>query len=236
MQRLIAGFLGFIFLLGCHSGPPKGIIAQEKMVSVLTDVHLADGYVSSVPMDSVQILRNSLYAGIYEKYDTDSAGLRHSLEYYSAQPQVYDSMYSNVKSKLQGLVDSEQAKETAKMKAIQRVDSIRNAHVRDSLNRIVRDSADFKLKRHLLYWLRADSASHLKPGVWTKETAAADFLTPIGLQWLPSVPAGKAEPVPAKPQISAPLERNRLEQMKPLRPIGMPTPSGLRKLERKVSK
>src|SRR5690606_5451110 len=105
MQRLINGILVLIFFAGCGERPPRGVIPEKKMVAVLMDVHLADAYSSSVPADSVKVIQNSLYEGIYHKYGTDSAGLRASLEYYASRPQVMDAFYSKVNEQLQKLVD-----------------------------------------------------------------------------------------------------------------------------------
>lgn len=175
MRRLIYGLLGLIFFAGCNSGTPKGVIAEKNMVAVLKDMHLADGYVGSVPSDSVKILTNSLYGGIYKKYHTDSAGLRASIAYYAAQPQLFDAMYTQVQDQLQQLVDSAAQKEEVKQREIQRKDSVRYALKRDSLRKVQRDSADLKIKQHLLYWVSADS-SQLKPGPWAKETAHFSLL------------------------------------------------------------
>src|SRR5690606_7852389 len=96
MQGFIKGILVLIFFAGCGEQPPRGIIPEKKMTAVLMDVHLADAYSGSVPMDSMNALQRSLYEGIYQKYGTDSTGLRASLEYYASRPQIMDALYSKV--------------------------------------------------------------------------------------------------------------------------------------------
>ena len=210
MQGFIKGILVLIFFAGCGERPPRDVIPEKKMVAVLMDVHLADAYSSSVPMDSMRALQNSLYEGIYQKYGTDSTGLRASLEYYASRPQIMDALYSKVNDGLQKLVDREQDIENEKMRQTQIQDSIRLAAEQDSLRKVARDSADFKEKRYLLHWLHGDSVK-LKPGEWTKERYREDFLNrfgyPVGHEWPAEetvVPADSAAtpipaPVPGRP-------------------------------------
>lgn len=228
MQRLINGILVLIFFTGCGEQPPRGVIPEKKMVAVLMDVHLADAYSSSVPADSIKVIQNSLYEGLYHKYGTDSAGLRASLEYYASRPQIMDAFYSKVNEELQKLVNREQDIENEKMRQEQIRDSIRTAIETDSLRRIARDSADFKEKRYLLHWLHADSVK-LKPGAWDRYRYREDFMTRFGdPAWLTlgavqdtvkadtARAAATGQPANADPDsLATPQEKSLKKQIKP---------------------
>ncbi len=226
MQGFIKGILVLIFFAGCGERSPRGIIPEKKMTAVLMDVHLADAYSSSVPMDSMRALQHSLYEGIYQKYGTDSTGLRASLEYYASRPQIMDALYSKVNQGLQKLVDREQDIENEKMRQVQIQDSIRLAAEQDSLRKIARDSADFKEKRYLLHWLHADSVK-LKPGEWTKERYRGDFLNRFGYPVWHELPAedttapadsvGAIVPAPVSGQISGAVHDTLSKPAQPLK-------------------
>ncbi|WP_160166630.1 DUF4296 domain-containing protein [Arcticibacter svalbardensis] len=137
-----------IFFIACDSGrTPKGIIAEKEMIDVLTDVHLVDGYASVMYADSSRNAIAALYMAIYKKHNTDSVGIRKSLEYYSRHPDELTVMYESVNTKLKALEKREtdlevakQLKEQAKfdkerklqdLKNKLKLDSVRN----DSLNK-----------------------------------------------------------------------------------------------------
>ncbi|WP_423149635.1 DUF4296 domain-containing protein [Rubrolithibacter danxiaensis] len=114
MNRLIPLLLLLFFFQSCSDTVPNGIIAKEKMVNALTDIHLADGYVNSVPPDSARNVTPVLYQSIYKKYNTDSAGFAQSLKYYTKSNELKD-MYLIVQKKLDSLQKKEE-KEAEKMR------------------------------------------------------------------------------------------------------------------------
>lgn len=108
MKRLLALFLGVIFWVSCNNKPmPEGLIEREKMVNVLTDVHVVEGYSGTV-MDAdtmKQVLANYMNL-VYKKHQIDSLQFKKSLKYYSANPKLLNEMYGEVLRKL----DSQQKK------------------------------------------------------------------------------------------------------------------------------
>ncbi|WP_462265099.1 DUF4296 domain-containing protein [Mucilaginibacter sp.] len=88
-----------IFLTACGGKKvPPGIIRQDSMVSLLTDVHIVDGSlytVSQVP-DSVNKYAMGRYARVFQQHRTDSAQFRKSLLYYSKHPDRLDEVYTGV--------------------------------------------------------------------------------------------------------------------------------------------
>ena len=105
MKRLILVFLILIFFIACGKRTPKQrIIEQDKMVSVLTDIHLVDGYLTSfVQADTLKQKASNLYTAVYKHHKIDSLTYKRSLEYYSRDPKVLDTIYDQVGEKLEQL-------------------------------------------------------------------------------------------------------------------------------------
>ena len=121
MKRLIPGFFVLIFLVACaRQHVPEGIIDNDKMVSVLTDIHLVDSYVSSAAYDTTTQPAKNYYKVVYEKYKIDSVEFQKSLRYYSRQPELLDTMYYQVLQKLERKERRENLKQQIKIKAEQR--------------------------------------------------------------------------------------------------------------------
>lgn len=167
MTRLLIVILSVFLLVACNKEKvPEGIIARKKMVPLLCDFHLAEGYLSSLPIDSSRLLTKNYYASIFKKYNTDSAGFNKSLVFYSKDPRVLSEIYGEVQKRLQQYQTDEQAKIDAKMRKVFVADSIKSALVRDSLDKIKGDSLNFRMTKNLLYWKHADSVK-LKPKPWS---------------------------------------------------------------------
>lgn len=115
MKRLLLLFFIIIFLSACKSGDsPKGVLDKEEMIDVLTSVHLADGYATSLYTDSSRNKIAALYAAIYKKHNTDSVGIRRSLEYYSRNPAELKIMYETITKNLENLEKEQRAIEEKK--------------------------------------------------------------------------------------------------------------------------
>ncbi|PWS29252.1 hypothetical protein DHW03_05375 [Pedobacter yonginense] len=125
MRRLL-WVLAIVFLaLGCRPGKPKDILEPEEMEKILYDIHIVDGYLSTVYIpDSARKLGSEYYNGIYKKFDTDSAQYTRSLAYYYQNPEDLEKIYKNISSKI--------SKEKIK---IDKADSVAQAKIRkaDSL-------------------------------------------------------------------------------------------------------
>ncbi|NEU07954.1 DUF4296 domain-containing protein [Flavihumibacter sp. R14] len=118
MKRLIPGFFVLIFVAACaRNDVPQGIIESDKMISVLTDVHLVDSYVSSAAYDSTTRPIKMYYKVVYQKYKIDSVTFQKSLRYYSRQPEVLDTMYYQVLKTLERMEQWENLREQMKTKA-----------------------------------------------------------------------------------------------------------------------
>ncbi|WP_374163906.1 DUF4296 domain-containing protein [Arcticibacter sp. MXS-1] len=127
MKHLPALFFLIIFFASCGANKaPEGVIPQEKMTDVLTDIHLADGYASVNYTDSGKAKVAALYQAVYKKYDTDSVQVRKSLEYYTKHPDVLQLIYKDITARIETLTRDAQKEDERRYKEQQ-------ARIRDSL-------------------------------------------------------------------------------------------------------
>ena len=87
----------FILSQGCKQGIPREIIQPNKMEKVLFDIHVVDGYISTISnQDTTKIIASSYYNGIYKKFEIDSALFNKSMDYYYSHPVILNDIYGNV--------------------------------------------------------------------------------------------------------------------------------------------
>lgn len=78
---------------------PKDIIDQNKMILIMADLHIMDGYMSTIIYnDTIRKNNKNLYATIYKTHNTTPALYEKSLKYYSMKPALLDSMYNKVQA------------------------------------------------------------------------------------------------------------------------------------------
>ena len=140
MKRLLALFFLINFFIACSSDSvPNGILEEDKMIEVLTDIHLADGYASVLYNDTTKTKAAALYFAVYKKYDTDSVQVRKSLEYYTKHPDRLQKMYEKINGNIQQLQAQVQAEDERRFRAqMQRMkDSVnlKDELKRDSMNK-----------------------------------------------------------------------------------------------------
>jgi hypothetical protein len=101
MKRIVY-LLSILCWLGCRpeaTKPPPVLISEEKMILMLTEIHLAEGKVSKLNLRSVDSSKkayNALEARIMKKYATDTSVYRQSYRYYLARPEAFNEMYKKV--------------------------------------------------------------------------------------------------------------------------------------------
>ncbi|MDB5156644.1 MAG: hypothetical protein JWR50_1351 [Mucilaginibacter sp.] len=107
-KHIILFFSALLFLSACEqSDDSRGVIQQDKMVRLLTDVHIVDGTLASQPnMDSLYTQGMGKYMYLFEQYHTDSAQFRKSVKYYAAHPDVLLKMYDAITKRIQAKIDS----------------------------------------------------------------------------------------------------------------------------------
>jgi hypothetical protein len=103
-------FSVLLFLVSCkgNSAPP-GVIKEEQMVSLLTELHIVDGsiYNMSQAPDSLYKYGMGRYLALFKKFHTDSGQFRKSFKYYTANPEelsvIYEKVYANIQQKSDSL-------------------------------------------------------------------------------------------------------------------------------------
>jgi len=102
MKKLVWVLVVVVLWLGCKQKVPNGIINRDKMEEILFDIHLVDGYISTIYMqDSARKVGAAYYNGIYKKYDTDSVQYTRSLTYYNNNPEILQEIYKGIAKKLE---------------------------------------------------------------------------------------------------------------------------------------
>jgi hypothetical protein len=97
MNRFLPIIIFFILLQGCKPGIPKEIIQPSEMEKILFDIHLVDGYITTITnQDTAKIIASSYYNGIYKKYGIDSAFYNKSMNHYYSHPVILNEIYTNV--------------------------------------------------------------------------------------------------------------------------------------------
>ena len=96
------------FFYACEQdNRPKDIIDEKKMILIMTDLHIMDGYMSTIIYnDTTRNRTKDLYATIYKTHNTTYELYEKSLKYYSLKPAMLDTMYN----KVQALIDEKEHK------------------------------------------------------------------------------------------------------------------------------
>jgi len=105
-----------VFLFSCSEkkpGIPSTVINPGKMVSILTDVHIAQAAVSSYsPGDTLRYTVGDYMPAIFKNHGTTQQQFDSSLKYYSSNPALLDSIYKEVLEELsrkEGEVDAHES-------------------------------------------------------------------------------------------------------------------------------
>jgi hypothetical protein len=90
-------FLLFFIIFGCgKNATPSGILDEDRMVEILIDIHLAEGLVSTFPInyDSSRALYPFLEQRVFEKHQLSDTVFMESLQYYLRDPKKMDRLYA----------------------------------------------------------------------------------------------------------------------------------------------
>ncbi len=128
-----------LLLTSCFDKRPAGILKEDQVTKLLTDVHMLDGYLQTLPIDSSQKVIDTLYKQLFARYGLDSVAFERNLDYYYSDPLLTEKIYGNIQQKL-----------TEAERSSSRADSLRYAVERDSLNRIAHFMRLMDVKRDLL--------------------------------------------------------------------------------------
>ncbi|HLT87218.1 MAG TPA: DUF4296 domain-containing protein [Sphingobacterium sp.] len=147
MQRLILIILSSFFLMiSCNKSKPKGTLSEKTMVDLMTDVHLVDGYLNTLPVDSTRKVMDGLYEEVFEKYGIDSVRFKENIAYYLGNPIVSKELYTQVTKKLNAYEDD-----------YRRTDSLKNAWISDSIRVVQRYERLKEASRRLILDVHVDT-------------------------------------------------------------------------------
>lgn len=149
MKKLLIlfSFTAFLFASCKDDSTPKGIIKQEKMVGILTDMHIVDSYFNQFSSaDTILMQAKSRYNYIFKKYETDSTKFSKSLVYYSKDPKGLNKMYDEVIAQITAEEDGIQAAQTEKLLRRDSIQKKKNKKRTDSIMR-KKKLDSLKLKR-----------------------------------------------------------------------------------------
>ena len=114
---MIYRFISFLFLalsLSCSSkSSPQGILDESLMVSILVEIQLSEGKVSSLPVnyDSSQVLYSLMEKDIFSKHGVTDSVFTTSMEYYLEDAEKMDRIYARVIDSLVVLENNTKPKE-----------------------------------------------------------------------------------------------------------------------------
>ncbi|HEY0176001.1 MAG TPA: DUF4296 domain-containing protein [Pedobacter sp.] len=133
MRKFCLVILVFVVMAGCKTKVPDEYIQPQKIRAVLYDIHIIDGYVSTISnQDSAKKVAAAYYKGFYKKFGIDSGLYARSMNYYFDHPESLGSIYKDVTARLQkskDSIDKVQAKILKKEAALKKAkqDSINKA-------------------------------------------------------------------------------------------------------------
>lgn len=98
MKRFYLIILCCFFLSSCmDKNLPKDLIEEQKMIHIMSELHIIDGYMSSLTYtDSIRINGKNFYNTVYKNNGITKTQYENSLKHYSMDPVKLDSMYSDV--------------------------------------------------------------------------------------------------------------------------------------------
>ena len=98
-RNLLLLFCFFVFFQ-CKSNKsiPENILNDDKMVSILTDIHLAEGYsrIAGVYGDSAKEVLPAYYELILKKHEVERKTFTESYYYYSTEPEKMNNIMNRV--------------------------------------------------------------------------------------------------------------------------------------------
>ncbi len=108
LKYIILFFSLSIFLFSCkEKKDPASIIDHNRMINLLTDVHITDGSLQVyINPDSLYKYGTAKYVALFKTYHTDSVQFRKSLIYYSTKPDELLTMYDQILKNLNSKKDS----------------------------------------------------------------------------------------------------------------------------------
>ncbi|WP_338221618.1 DUF4296 domain-containing protein [Algoriphagus sp. oki45] len=100
MNRILILLLALVLVFSCtgKKNPPAGILSEDQMVMVLTDIQLTEGKVSALPVsyDSSQVLYSLLEKEVFLKHSVSDSLFTQSMLYYLEDAKAMEQIYARV--------------------------------------------------------------------------------------------------------------------------------------------
>ncbi len=153
MKKILPFFIVLMILVGCKKElvkEPKQLIEREKMVNIMYDLSLLQAMKTENPtfLDS---FKNNSNQYIFKKYKIDSLQFAQSNIYYAADYKEYETMYNQVKARLdkekklleawtkaKAKKEMLKAKKKKKLQAKKVADSIKKVKFEEAKNKKIR--------------------------------------------------------------------------------------------------
>lgn len=97
-----------LLMLGCYhenvSAPevPEKLFTKEQMITILTDVHLAEGALNFHRVNRMEYkdYKSAYYSKILEEHQITAVQLKENIDYYNSDPKLMEEIYEVVLSNL----------------------------------------------------------------------------------------------------------------------------------------
>lgn len=209
MQRLIL-IISLLFFLfsSCKKNKPEGILSEKDFEELMTEVHILDGYIGTIPIDSARKVIDPLYNQLLEKYKLDTLSFDKNVDYYMGNPNLTAETYGNIVKNLE-----------VQEKEFYKKDSIRNAIFQDSVSRVMMMTRKMDLANQMILNAKSDSIK-MTPA---ENTRRLYNLTGISWLWDKNL---LLEPLKQETPVAQPIE--------PMPEVEVPPASEMPKVEEVV--
>jgi hypothetical protein len=104
MVKILSGFVIILALVSCYHAAPDPafktglIIPADSMVTLLTDLHLADGVINTIKLQdkSLKHLSTEYFSAILEKHRIGRDTFDESMRYYAYHTEELNEIYEKV--------------------------------------------------------------------------------------------------------------------------------------------
>jgi len=220
MRRVFIGLSLLIFLFSCNGRQPGGILSKEKMAALMVDIHLVDGYLTTIHTDSAIKYIDSYYEGVYQNHGVDSALFMKNLTYYAQHPQDFDKIYTLVNEQMDAYNAKSEIQLNANFDEQRVLDSIAVKKQQDSIWFRRRDSLQWEGMKDYLKFSALDSSMRTQMAI-NPFTSSEWQLQILGLKLPQPYPQGmksfmdpseipiippRPVPLPSQQKVTSPLQ------------------------------
>lgn len=113
-MRVALFFFSIMLLIACSRPEvivPSTVISRDSMISILSDMHLAEAAIQLRNLGSSDTARAESYARyryVFRKYNISAEQFRQSFSFYRSQPEYFNKMYKEVITRLSEIQAKEQ--------------------------------------------------------------------------------------------------------------------------------